>query len=172
MKTRDEFGKLFEKNHLLGVGAEIGVQYGSFSRKIAKHWTGDIICIDVWNDADIYEIAKDYLRGDQFNLNKGSSESISKLADDESLDWVYIDADHHYAEVKNDIEIWYKKVRSGGIIAGHDYCKYQYPWDNTPFGVIQAVDEFCKKNGYKVQLTTKDTVYEGVEFKSWYFIKK
>lgn len=172
MKTRDELGKLFEKNNVLGVGAEIGVQYGTFSRKIAKHWTGTIFCIDVWNDADIHDIAKDYLRAEQFKLIQGSSEAISETIEDGSLDWIYIDADHHYKEVKNDIETWYKKVRSGGIIAGHDYCKYKYPWDNTPFGVIEAVDEFCKKSGYKVLLTTKDTVYEGVEFKSWYFIKK
>jgi predicted O-methyltransferase YrrM len=172
MKTRFELAKLFEKNNQLGIGAEIGVQHGYFSRQIGKDWKGKILCIDVWNDEEIFEMAQDFLRGKQFKIIRGSSEAVAETIKDGSLDWVYIDADHHYAEVKNDIELWYKKVRKGGIISGHDYCKYKYPWDSTPFGVIEAVDEFCKKNKYKLKITTADKVYEGVEFKSWYFAKK
>lgn len=172
MKTREELPLLFEEKNQIGTGAEIGVQYGTFSKDIANHWTGTILCIDVWNDEDIYDIAKDYLRDKQFQLIQGSSVAVAETIEDESLDWVYIDADHHYGEVKIDIETWYRKVRKGGVVSGHDYCQYKYPWDNTPFGVIEAVDEFCKKNDIKVKVTTKDTIYEGVEFKSWYFIKK
>ena len=54
---------------------------------------------------------------------------------DGSLDFVYIDADHHYDAVKRDIAAWLPKVRSGGIIAGHDFCNY------PGFGVIEAVME-------------------------------
>ena len=53
---------------------------------------------------------------------------------DESLDAVFIDADHSYGAVKMDIENWMPKVRKGGILAGHDYNS---AWP----GVIRAVNE-------------------------------
>jgi len=53
---------------------------------------------------------------------------------DESLDFIFIDADHSYEHCKQDIELWSPKVRPGGMISGHDYQ------DLFP-GVIRAVDE-------------------------------
>lgn len=47
----------------------------------------------------------------------------AKAADfyaDESLDFVYIDADHNYEPFKKDLEVWYPKVKKGGVFAGHD----------------------------------------------------
>ena len=52
-----------------------------------------------------------------------------------SLDFVFIDADHSYEAVKRDIAAWLPKVKSGGVIAGHDYCHW------PGFGVIEAVTE-------------------------------
>ena len=52
--------------------------------------------------------------------------------DDASIDAIYIDGDHRYEAVKNDIKAWLPKVKPGGIVAGHDYG-----WD----GVKKAVDE-------------------------------
>lgn len=54
--------------------------------------------------------------------------------EEETIDFVYIDAQHEYEDVKADIEAWVHKVREGGTIAGHDYC-------NAFPGVIKAVDE-------------------------------
>lgn len=51
-----------------------------------------------------------------------------------SLDFVFIDANHHYLEVKFDITVWSPKVRPGGFIMGHDYSS---AWP----GVVDAVDE-------------------------------
>ena len=64
-----------------------------------------------------------------------STEAISNVQDN-SLDLVFIDANHDYLFVKQDIELWKKKVKQGGIIAGHDY---NYPGIT---GVKKAVDEF------------------------------
>jgi hypothetical protein len=38
-----------------------------------------------------------------------------------SLDMIFIDADHDYKSVLDDIIAWVPKVKEGGIIAGHDY---------------------------------------------------
>jgi predicted O-methyltransferase YrrM len=54
--------------------------------------------------------------------------------DDEYFDCVFLDADHKYEVVKKDIDLWYNKVRKGGILAGHDY-------NQKSCGVKQAVDE-------------------------------
>jgi predicted O-methyltransferase YrrM len=44
-----------------------------------------------------------------------------KLFEDESIDFLFIDADHSFEAVKKDLKLWYPKVKTGGIIAGHDY---------------------------------------------------
>lgn len=49
-----------------------------------------------------------------------SWEAANKFMD-ESVDFVFVDADHQYESVKKDIMAWYPKIKHGGIIAGHDY---------------------------------------------------
>ena len=72
------------------------------------------------------------LRGQLLELD---SVAASNLYADESLDFVFIDAEHDYKNVRRDIDAWLPKVRkNGGIISGHDHCP-----DFT--GVIQAVSE-------------------------------
>ncbi len=52
------------------------------------------------------------------------------------IDFAFIDADHSYEGCANDIELWYDKIKPGGVIAGHDYNEKLFP------GVVRAVDEF------------------------------
>jgi predicted O-methyltransferase YrrM len=52
--------------------------------------------------------------------NKMASIEFAAAVQNESLDLVYIDGDHSYAAVKQDIIIWMPKVKVGGVIAGHD----------------------------------------------------
>jgi hypothetical protein len=102
------------------------------------------------------------------------------------LDFIYVDANHTYQAVKDDIKLWYPKVKSGGIVMGHDYLPdyffegkeekdqalYTFP-DGQPekaqyagmFGVNPAVDEFCKENGYNINKTDEFLA-------TWWFIKK
>jgi predicted O-methyltransferase YrrM len=66
-------------------------------------------------------------------LRLTSVEGAERL-EDNSLDFVFIDAIHLYENVKEDINTWLPKVKQTGIIAGHDYGK-DFP------GVIAAVHE-------------------------------
>lgn len=67
-------------------------------------------------------------------IEKTSLAAASEIPDD--LDLVFIDANHSYEHVKQDILTWKPKVRSGGILSGHNYGRSRLP------GVKQAVDEF------------------------------
>jgi hypothetical protein len=67
-------------------------------------------------------------------IQKPSIEA-SKLYEDESLDFVFIDAAHDYENVKNDIQSWLPKIKIGGTLAGHDF-HFQ--------GVRRAVKELLK----------------------------
>mgnify|MGYP003335234449 CR=1 FL=1 len=49
-----------------------------------------------------------------------TTQAASNFADG-SVDFVFIDADHSYEAVKQDIQTWLPKVRHGGVLAGHDY---------------------------------------------------
>ena len=68
---------------------------------------------------------------------KESSEKASQIIPN-NIDLVFIDADHSYEHVKQDILAWSKKVRVGGIVSGHNYGRPHLP------GVKQPVDELLK----------------------------
>lgn len=76
-------------------------------------------------------------------LRMPSLQAISHTPD--QLDLVFIDANHEYLNVKQDIHAWLSKVRIGGILAGHDYA----PGIPMFSGVKQAVDEIF---GNKIML--------------------
>jgi hypothetical protein len=72
-------------------------------------------------------------------IRKVSEDAVKDV--DESLDFVYIDGNHSYEYVKNDIALYYPLVKAGGVIGGHDYVPYHDP------GVFQAVNEFVQERG-------------------------
>ncbi len=73
-------------------------------------------------------------------LRKTSKEASFLVPD--SIDLVFIDGNHDYDFVKEDIELWLPKVRSGGILAGHDYDLRGERFS----GVKRAVDELLGSN--------------------------
>ena len=58
---------------------------------------------------------------DRCIIIRETSKQAEKKIKDCSLDFVFIDANHLYDYVKTDIILYKKKVKPGGIIAGHDY---------------------------------------------------
>jgi len=78
----------------------------------------------------------------QITLLRTFSSEAAREIPDRSLDFVFIDGGHTYDEVTRDLEEWSPKVRSGGLISGHDYRAFE-AWENEfPIGVVEAVDAY------------------------------
>lgn len=189
--TRLELLKQIYKEFPLGKGAEVGTFKGEFTREVVSGWMGTMYMIDVWRplgdeylDASNHAIhttayadAMENIKGleDRAIMIRATSEVAADIFTNESLDFVYIDANHAYDFVKQDIALWYPKVKAGGYIGGHDYIamdwykdpnflpngKDKHIWSGDMsfyhgvFGVNPAVDEFCQNNDY-TNLTITD----------------
>ncbi len=119
-----------------------------------------IFAIDSWEDFETVISAETFDGEETFRCYR---ENIAPVADrietrrmpsleaaaeftNGRCDFVFIDASHEYRDVLDDLAAWYPKVRSGGVLAGHDY---HWP------GVSRAVREFARANGLKRPRTTE-----------------
>ena len=85
-----------------------------------------------------YKDLIDHIRTDTHNS--------STLFEDNSIDYIFIDANHTYEYVLKDLELWWPKVSLNGIISGHDINS---KWKLTkPQGDVRAAleDYFGKKD--------------------------
>lgn len=108
---------------------EVGTNVGSSTivlGLIAQEVSGIVITIDPYMVSTIASFTK-YMKDfgldnivKQLNI---TSEEASKLYKNESFDAIFIDGDHTYNFVKQDIELWYPKLKTGGIMFGHD-CEF------------------------------------------------
>lgn len=119
-------------------GAEIGVQNGDYSEVLCKaNPKAKIYSIDGWRHYKGYhytttqaqqdanrEVALERLASYPKNIivRKDSLEA-AKGMNSNSLDFVYIDANHDYEHVTEDLIAWSAIVKHGGVVAGHDYIE-------------------------------------------------
>jgi hypothetical protein len=142
------------------VGAEVGVRTGAYSEAILKKNPGiKLFCIDSWapysrtsqhrQNMNFYYAKK---RLESYNVEFIRKPSMEALADipDLSLDFVYIDALHDFDNVMMDLIGWSKKVKSGGIVSGHDYVHLHN------CGVIPAVRAYVEGHTITQWFLTKD----------------
>jgi len=146
-------------------GAEIGVAYGDNSISLLECFPKlKLYLIDPW--------AKTARRTERFtkSVKKKAMEKLSPYADrvlvmskrsevaaldvsENELDIAYIDGDHSYDAVMLDIVLWGRRVKPGGILAGHDYVR------TRKHGVYRAVNDYANYHGIEVK------VFEG----NWYW---
>lgn len=65
-----------------------------------------------------------------------SKDAADLVLIDNQFDLIFLDAMHTYEDVKSDIQMWWPRLRSGGVMAFHDYGHDDFP------GVKKAVDEW------------------------------
>lgn len=169
IKDRLELAEYFAE---LGfkLGVEIGVLSGGYSTILCQvNPALKLYCIDSWGIGDVrlhdyhvrkYQVAKKKLSPySAMLIRKRSMDAVGDFTNN-SLDFVYIDANHSFDNIMRDILEWSTKVKKGGIVSGHDY--------NTGAGVKSAVDAYTTSHHLRLQLTTgQDT---GIF--SWWFVKK
>lgn len=75
---------------------------------------------------------------DNITLISDYSFNVINMFEDNSIDFIYIDANHSYEAVKRDLELYYPKLKPDGVIGGHDFN------DRWP-GIEKAVTEVVGK---------------------------
>lgn len=169
------------------VGVEIGVERGLFSEKLCYANPGvKLYCVDPWTAYPGYRehVTQDKL--DEFYLEtrqrlasynaipvRRFSQEAVDLFELGSLDFVYIDANHEFKNVVDDIAEWSARVRSGGIVAGHDYRhSKQNGYRNH---VIEAVQGYTQ--AYQIRpwfvLGAKEKRPDEIrdDSRSWFWVK-
>lgn len=119
-------------------GAELGVDKGilfGMTLNLCPDLT--LIGVDVFPDKArshrVFELEQKFApRAIVLNMTTAQA---SRTIEDGSLDFVFVDADHSYEAVQEDIALWKPKVKAGGWLGGHDYHTRKFP------GVVQAVNE-------------------------------
>ena len=144
------------------IGAEVGVHKGQYSQKVLRRIPGlKLFLIDLWEaypgykDFEKTTIIKSYAeaqertKGHDVVFIKEWSHVAADQFEDESLDFVYLDANHAYEFVVRDLAKWAPKVRKGGIVSGHDYDDYSKRSRRYDMNVINAVNGWCASYGIK-----------------------
>jgi len=158
--SREELGSIIKQ---LGytTGAEIGVYKGAYTKALLDAGL-TVYGIDPWRAfkgqgrTQQRQERQDFLYGHTQRylkeyIDKGKCKLIRKTSQealddfkDKSLDFVYIDGDHTFGHVAQDIYQWSKKVKTGGIIAGHDYFLTPIHARNVWCHVKVVVDAWVK----------------------------
>ena len=134
----------FINKHGLKYGAELGVQKGINMKYLLDNIADlHMIGVDIWSDKSVrfnntksedlekdtesinYTFYRDMVEyanavSPRLVLYRHFTNYAHKFVEDESLDFVFIDAGHEYEDVKQDIRLWYPKIRQGGYMLGHD----------------------------------------------------
>lgn len=141
IKTREDFPNFLNANNLLGDGVEVGVCFGGHAELLRRIWQGRMLyLVDPWEqqDSSVYREPSENQGGvlekryrevcekaskwpGRTGILRAYSVNASLMFADQSLDFGYLDGNHSYAAVTADLESWWPKVKTGGILGGHDY---------------------------------------------------
>lgn len=154
---RDHLGRWLNNKALFGAVAEVGCNDGAFAKQVLRDWEGrHYIMIDPWEEQprDIFKEVQGYQYQTSFEkcsqmaeedgritiMRKFSSDAVKQVSDGH-LDCCYLDGNHAYESVMQDLTLWWPKVRQGGLLGGHDY--YNYTRNGHWCEVKKALDEWA-----------------------------
>lgn len=183
---RDEFAGMIDELGLK-IGVEIGVDEGKFSDLLLANSKLEILHgVDAWS-TDIEKTHSKYAAvsaakmaarhqdynsleagarallakyGKRSNIIKSISWDAAAEFQDGSIDFIYFDGSHSAEGFLKDMESWYSKVRVGGLVSGHDYCR------KRGYAVIEVVNKFLPEHGLAIHLTKEN------KSPSWWTIKE
>ena len=175
--TRNDLAKLFAE---LGFkeGVEIGVERAHYSKVLCeanpdlKLWGVDpLIPYSGYREHVSEEKMEGFFTEVQKRMNNRKFDLVRKFSldavrdfEDGSLDFVYIDGNHDFQNTTNDIVEWSKKVRKGGIIAGHDFVRNKKK--DYKCHVKDVVQAYTYANDIRPYFITSE------KSPSWFYVKQ
>ena len=136
---------------------EIGCFLGVSTETFALFNPKQLYAIDIWGLNEDYEdlyanrkegwldtetLFKERMKKyKNINMIKDFSVNAAERFEDNSIDVVYIDAEHSYEAVTRDLEAWFPKVKMHGYICGHDF------YDDVRTAVSKFVVNYLIKHG-------------------------
>lgn len=136
---RKIISNLTNNSHIVEIGCWKGKSTSFLAVEIINSGKNiKLDCIDTWQGSTEHNLTTQHQFDELYNTFLSNTEAVrnvinpirttsidaSKLYQDHSLDFVFIDAAHDYENVKLDIQNWLPKVKVGRTIAGHDYAHY------------------------------------------------
>ena len=133
------------------IGIEVGVAGGKHAQYLWQNAKPKkLYLIDHWDLAQKpyfgeetlywYNQVLKFSQDKNIEVIKDDTVNASKRFDDESIDWIYLDADHSYEGVLRDLNVYWPKLKDGGLLMGDDYSLYDLT--RSRFGVEKALKEF------------------------------
>ncbi len=171
------------------VGVEIGVDKGAYTAILCDVGM-KVYGVDPYVNYDeykrpagyksTYEEAIQNLKGKNCKIIRSFSHEAVKKFKDETIDFVYIDGNHTLPYVVQDIFLWERKVRIGGVVSGHDYARIKghregpgkvTKWDgcHVKSGVDACADIMKIKNYYVLGERWSEN---RDKWRSWFWIKR
>mgnify|MGYP003657757801 CR=1 FL=1 len=167
--AKSRYELLERAKELLGdvdVAIEIGVHYGEHAAAMNEALRPtELYLIDAWGlcpgSRDSTESQEYWIKHKKMVEGMTRAHSHMKMIhslaedavssfDDESADFIYLDATHTYEMVATELRDWWPKVKNGAIIAGDDYCDEYKP--NDAIGVVRAVTEFREQHSEEIEV--------------------
>jgi hypothetical protein len=167
VETRIDLLKFLPNNIRI---AELGVHQGNFSKEIldivrpkelylVDYFKGCVMSGDKdgYNETTVnleeqYKALKILYRNKgNVKIVKSSTKEFLESLPNFYLDAIYIDANHSYHAVSEDLDLSIQKVKQKGYILGHDYTELY-----GSGGTIVAVNEFVQKNNLILNYLSKD----------------
>jgi hypothetical protein len=138
--------KIFDINPNCHKWIEIGSHIGeSATIFLGFHKIHELHCIDPNRDTTpiFMQRLHQFIESQRVKYYSGKSENFANLFKNKYYDVVYIDGCHDYDCVKQDIELYYPKIKQNGFLCGHDYT------DSWP-GTKLAIQEFFAQNNLDI----------------------
>lgn len=189
-ETRYDIGTLLENERFVS-GIELGVHRGYYAALVLKKWLGcrEYVLVDLWAKQDNYFDGANLDNSIQNEIFSAAIQATDPWKDiisvcrnftsfcalnypDNRFDWVYVDARHDRQGVTEDLLTWWPKVRSGGLMCGHDFVtQFEGPqqqndrWDINKDGSVDptggavrgSVEDFAKMHHRQIQIGYKES---------------
>jgi Methyltransferase domain len=183
--NRDHVLRVLSDAEYSGLAVEVGTFKAEFAERILQRTAiKTLYCIDPYASYDqyqdrmnhldlqkVFEIAQQRLTpyGSRARFVRETSDNTSHYWLDSSLDFAYIDGNHSYSFVLSDLNLWWPKVKQGGMIVGDDaFDQLNDPtrnaagdvpivWDSSRpndlsmYGVAKAFVDFAQSKAAQVQ---------------------